>query len=195
MTKGTIDTLGEKLTELAIDNVAEVLEYFIHNLRVFEYAKRRINDFSVFLVQKNVGNNIMFKTVKGLVVCDKLDIAYSNSRELIGLESWNVKRVIKINVIDKDTYHIKLLSLKDIQKLAFNTVEPSSIDYVIWYKDNFLKLSLDEEILKGMSFETLVEAIDAVLKKKSLPKLDVASKHLNCYVVDFYKDECFECSG
>ncbi len=159
--------LENKVKEVGLSNTNDVCTYINRNLQAFMESNKPLKELSFYVIVKKVGKAVVYKTVRGCIICDKLDSGYTNSRELIGLESWNVQSVLKISPTDLGSLVFKKINFSHVQKHLFNIVEPAIIDYAVYCGEGFKKISLSEDITQGMSYENLVDVIGHVVRPAS----------------------------
>ena len=183
----TLKELEQKFQNLGVKYVGEVLTYIKNNVDAFKFAKRDLNDMRLYLILKNTGADVFFKTINEMIVYDKLDVAYSNSRELLGLENWNVRKVLRIRAYCRNEeilFSMRSITYKSIRNLSFNVIEPATIDYVVYGDGNFKKVSVSDDIIRGMTIGTLQESIRTLFHADNVNQTTLEDKY-NCYVVDF----------
>lgn len=171
------------------DNVNFILDNVVANVNSFIYANEPLNSLDIYVVLKNTGGFRLFKTINGHIVVDKLDASYAESRELVCISNWNVKKILKVSFPNTKEAVVKDIDFKTMNKILFSLVEPISIKYVIGVEEtNFpILLTVDVSQYKGLSYE---DYKDVVLSsyKYNLEKhgeSPMLVKEPSCYVVSY----------
>jgi hypothetical protein len=182
---------------LAKDNCHEevinsVLSNITANIRSFTYANESLEGLSVFLVLKNIGGCRIFKTINGNIVVDKLDSSYSESRELVCLGGWNVKKAYKLCFGGAKGVVIHEVCAKEIHKVLFVLVEPSNVKYAIGVEEENcpITITVDCASYKGLGYKDLKDVVMSSYKHslKTQGKPYVLHTDPSFYVVSYSVD-------
>lgn len=170
-------------------DVKAMLTTILANIKAFAYVNKPIEDLVFYAVLKNTGGYKLFKTVNGKIVVDKLDDSYSESRELVCISAWNIKKAFKVTLEQSKGVGVKEINYKDMHSVLFELVEPTSVKYVVDSEEDSLPLALtvDHDMYKGLTYEGLKNILFAsyehgLNQAKGQIKTD---KVLSYYVVSY----------
>jgi hypothetical protein len=188
------DTVRGKLLKLGFgsDEVDCVLDSVSAQVKSFTYANESLEELVVYLVFKNTGGYRLFKTIGGFIVVDKLDSSFSESRELVCLGHWNIKKSYKITFSREQNLIIKETDYKTLHKILFSLVEPTSVKYVLGVEDcnHPAMLTVDCASYKNLGYSELKDCILASYRRslKQHDVLDILNMNTSCYIVSFSLD-------
>lgn len=144
-------TLGE--VEKILGSISTIVTSFI-------YANISLSRLSVYVVFKNSGGYKLFKTIDNKILVDKLDNSFTESRELVGLSSWNIKKIYRIRV-DRDRMVLDRLKLKDLSVVLFSLIEPEGIKYVVGLEEGNtpVVLNFSNDTFNGVEYKELKDCM------------------------------------
>lgn len=185
------DKLRSKLEgfQLSDNDVESILSYTHLNMRAFTFANETLENLEIFIVLKNTGGYKLFKRVKGFVIVDKLDSSYQESREIVCIGDWNIKKIIRVRFdsLSRDT--IEITSVKDLHKVLFTLKEPTNIKYVVGIEEGGKPVSIntDTTVFKGLRYDEIKDCIDSAYRRVSSQAKGIKLLHkpLGYYVVDY----------
>lgn len=150
----------------SVKDIVSVIKTIIANVKSFTFANEDIRNLEMVIVFKNTGGYNVFKTINGKIVVDRLDKGYTNSRELVCLESWNVYKSYKLCFETGGVATLRDIESKEIHKLLFSLVEPVYVKYVIGVEEENTPviLSVDCQTFKGMQYKDMIDCILASYK-------------------------------
>lgn len=180
-----IENLG-----LNTDSVNYIENIITSNIKAFIFANKPIENLTIYVVVRNLGEAILFKTVKGKLVKTKLDMGYTKSRELVGLEAWNVNKIFKLSFGCRGMVEYNTISLKQLKTVLDDVVEPHNIHYTmrLRYEDSdYHTLRIDRDLVAGLNYCDLM----AVVRKAYMTALGLSeiSGKLDIYLVDYNKSK------
>lgn len=170
------------------NNTGEIIKYINNYMKAIEYSKRDLSSLEIIIVIKNTGGSKVFSLIKGYIVEDKLDISYTESRELVCIGKWNVKKAMKVRFENGEVIST-ILNYKDLHKKLFDTVEPTSIRYTIGVEEGSIpkQVLVDCSMLKGLDYKDLKDCVNdaynRVLKLEGEQQNNATD--LTYYIVDF----------
>lgn len=149
------------------EEVDVVLEYITLNVRSFMYANENLANLELIVVAKNTGGWKMFKRIKGHIISDKLDSSYSESRELVCIGSWNIKKAYKIAFPSVNEISVQEVDFKALHTYLFTIAEPTNLTYVVGIEEDLKPtvIKVDNNLLRGLDYVDLKDCIDSTYKR------------------------------
>jgi hypothetical protein len=190
-----LNFINEKLNKLGcaegvVDSIILSIEA---NINSFTFANESLEILAIYLVFQNTGGYKLFKTLNGQIILDKLDTSYSESRELLGVGSWNIKTIYKVSFESAEEVIVKKVSLKDVRKILFSVVEPIAIKYVLGIDGlNYPALiTVDTESYNTLKYKDLKHCVFAAYKRilSVHEESRVQEKETSYYVVGYTLSE------
>jgi hypothetical protein len=162
------------------------------NIKSFTYANESLDSLAIFLVFKNTGGCRIFKTIDGNIVIDKLDLSYSESRELLGLGNWNLKKAYRLSFCPTQQIVMREVDAKEIHKAIFALVEPTTVKYVAGVEAGNFPTTITADCVshKGLTYKQLKDCLLSSYRN-SLKKHGVSvafETEPSFYVVSFATD-------
>ena len=182
--KGELENLC--LNSISISYIENIIT---SNIKAFTFANKSLENLDMYIVIRNLGEAILFKTVNGKIVKTKLDIAYTKSRELIGIESWNIKKIFKLSFSNRGIVDYTSLNLKQLKAVLNDIIEPHNIYYTIKIRDkdsDYHTLRVDRDLVAGLDHDGLMEVIKKAYE--SAVGVDDIKEKLDIYLVDYVKN-------
>lgn len=159
------------------------------NIKAFTFANKPIENLTMYVVIRHIGEAIVFKTLYGKIVKSKLDMGYVKSRELFGLEQWNVNKIYKVNFGERGTLSYTTITLKQLSNVLNNIIEPYNLCYTVKIRGDdsaYHTIRVDKDLVGSISYPELLKVITkAYTSALEITKID---GKLDIYLVDYIKN-------
>lgn len=175
--------------KISTSEIDGAVDEIILNSLAFTYANESLENVEVYLVFKRTGGFRSFKTINGHIISDKLDYSYLESRELVCLPAWNVKKAYKVKFNSDNNLTITEVDWKEIHLVLFSTVEPTTVKYAIGLEDEGIPstVTVDYSSYKGLSYNELRNCVESSYLRnlKIQGVTDTVVSLPSCYVVSY----------
>jgi hypothetical protein len=139
--------------DVSINDIDYIMDYISTNINSMIYVNEDLLRLEFLIVLKNSGGIKIFKTLDKNIIVDKLDKAYSVSRELVALPRWDFDKcyLVKFDGIDLVSSN---LDFKDMVKVLYSLVEPIYRKYVVGINGliNPYVIRVNNDLYKGLSY-------------------------------------------
>lgn len=165
------------------------------NINSFTFANEPLELLELYIVLRNTGDYKLFKTLGGNIVLDKLDLSFTESRDLVGVSSWNIKGVCRVYFKESKEVGIEKVPAKDFRKVLFSVVEPSTSKYVIGIdkETSPIIINVDVEMYNTLKYKDLKDCVvSAYNRKLELNGIEKVLETPTCYLVGYASEELIE---
>lgn len=178
------EKLLSKLKPVVDIDMAQAIEYIKVESLACAYSGVDINSFMYTLVIRGDGKVSYFKLLDGVIIEDEADIAYSNSRELIGVSDKNIDIVLKVRptCVGKDgfiSWKVTVISTSELRRMLSNTRKPKYVKYVVGLMDGFYPTQMfsDKTLMEDSMYSRVLSCLkmsykDSVNYEGDMDKLD-----------------------
>ena len=158
--------------------VQEEIYYRVkREVSALSYVCAPLQQLNLFLIFKNTGGFGFFKTLNGSIIQDMLDDSYVSSRELLGLNAWNLRSAFKLS-FPNNILRIQPLSFKELNRTLMQVENPVKLKYLVRTKDlNYpVVLTFDRDILSDLSYREYLGCLTEAYKSKRAEPVDPDTK-------------------
>lgn len=152
--------------ELVEDRVTSIAKALV-------FANESTDKHRVYLVFKNNGTFSLFRTVDDHVINDKLGNSYSESRNVVALESWNFRCAFRLSVLGNKV-NVDKVGYNEIVRVVNRVRKPKEIRYAIGVDEGFTPalVDFDLSLYSGLTYKQYKDCLLAAYKRKVLLALD-----------------------
>lgn len=164
MDYSTLRKIASSLTTSISEEVSTRIEREISALR---YVGASLEGLAIFLILKNSGGYVLFKTIKGYIIEDMGDESYISSRELLGLNNWNYEKGFRLEFGTDDVY-VKPLSFKELNRVLVKVLTPPRVTYLAHTIDNNapVALTFDRDVISGLTYKEYLSCLKETFYRK-----------------------------
>ena len=179
--------MKEFFKDIALIDKLDILDIIDYNIRAFKFNKSELRNLNVYIISRKNGNQIVFKTIRNVIVEDMLDIGYSRSKECLLLDEWNLSKVYKISFISENELNIDIISYNELNEILINSIKPKNIKYVLvgqLNRDLLYKVKATKELTEDLTFDCLKDSF-AVVFNNLVKNRGLESQDFKAVIVDF----------
>lgn len=173
----------------SLDTIDYIEKILVSNVKAFTFANKPLTSLTMYVVVRHIGEVTIFKTINDKIIKSKLDTSYVKSRELLGLEQWNINKVYKICFGDRGAISYTSISLKQLSSVLSVVIEPHNLCYTIKLKNEdsgYHVIRVDKDLVGSVSYPELLKIVTKAYTSST--DLKGVDDGIDIYLVGYVKN-------
>lgn len=176
-------------TVTSLDTVDYIEKILVSHINAFTFANKPLSSLTMYVVIRHIGKVTIFKTINDKIIKSKLDTGYVKSRELLGLEQWNVNKIYKVTFGERGVVNYTTIGLKQLATVLNTVIEPHNLCYTVkidGMDSAYHTIRVDKDLVGNVSYPELLK----VVTKAYTSALDIKEikGNLDIYLVGYAKN-------